>query len=419
MKDPPLTDIADTDLDGSAEALRHGLVDQLLTDGRITTAAVEAAFRAVPRHLFAPEAELEAAYADDAVKTKFDDDGTCLSSLSAPWLQALMIEQAALQPGDRVLEIGSGGYQAALLADIVTPAGTVVTLDIDPEITDRAASGLECAGYDRVVIALGDGEHGWAADAPYAAIIVCAQAVDIPPAWTGQLAPGGRLIVPLRICGQNRTLTLVAEGDRLRATSSIFSGFVPFQGVGGLAARAVAVPLAGSTSPLTFMHAVPDVPGALELALDYPAAHLWSSVAVAGMLYIGDLQMFLSTRLPGVCSGGDAAVLVPEGVKRFPPTWTYGGNVGFLASKKVGEDYLMGSVAYGPDAQRHAERLTALIEEWDRTVRGGPGMTVTICPRDTADADLPDGHVIDTVHRRIVIDFPAAGTEAAGRAVQA
>ena len=93
-----MTAIPATDFDRPAELLRHRLVDQLLADGRITTAAVEAAFRAVPRHAFVPEAELEAAYADDTVKTKFDDDGTCLSSLSAPWLQARMIEHAALHP---------------------------------------------------------------------------------------------------------------------------------------------------------------------------------------------------------------------------------------------------------------------------------------------------------------------------------
>ena len=229
---PPLTAIPATDFDRPAELLRHRLVDQLLADGRITTAAVEAAFRVVPRHAFVPEAELEAAYADDTVKTKFDDDGTCLSSLSAPWLQALMIEQAALQPGDSVLEIGSGGYQAALLAEVVTHAGRVVTLDIDPDITDRAASCLERTGYDRVAVAMGDGETGCATDAPYAATIVCAQAYDIPPAWTEQLAPGGRLIVPLYLLGQRRTLTFVTDGDRWIATNSIYSGFVDFQGLG-------------------------------------------------------------------------------------------------------------------------------------------------------------------------------------------
>ncbi|ACU77766.1 protein-L-isoaspartate(D-aspartate)O-methyltransferase [Catenulispora acidiphila DSM 44928] len=414
-----MTATADVDLDSRAETLRHTLVDQLMADGRITTTAVEAAFRAVPRHAFAPEVDLDASYADDTVKTKFDETGTCLSSLSAPWLQALMIEQAALQSGDRVLEIGSGGYQAALLAEVVGRTGRVVTLDIDPDITNRAAIGLERTGHSRVTVALGDGENGWAVDAPYAAIIVCAQAYDIPPAWTAQLAPGGRLVVPLSIRGQNRTLTLVANGDQLRATNSIFSGFVPFQGIGGLASRRTAVQLAGSTTPLNFMHSEPDDPVALAQALDHPGVQVWSGVTVPGMYYIGDLQMYLAIRLAGGCTGGDTEALIPDAVRRFPPTWTSGGNLGYLASKKIGEDYALGSIAYGPDAQRHAKQLVELIEGWDREVRGGPGMTVTICPRDTADSDLPDGHVIDTVHRRIVIAFPATGTDTASRAVQA
>jgi protein-L-isoaspartate(D-aspartate) O-methyltransferase len=418
VKDPPLTAIADTDLDGSAEALRRRLVDQLLADGRITTGAVEAAFRAVPRHMFAPEAELEAAYADDTVKTKFDDDGTCLSSLSAPWLQALMIEQAALRPGDRVLEIGSGAYQAALLAEIVTPAGNVVTLDIDPEITDRAASGLERAGYDRVVVALGDGEHGWSADAPYSAIIVCAQAYDIPPAWTEQLAPGGRLIVPLSICGQNRTYTFTVDGDHLRATNAIFSGFVPFQGVGGRTARSRTVLLGDTGLPVSFIHTDCDDPEALARALDHPAAQSWAGISTGPGFYLG-LQMYLATRLPGACRIPDGEALVPEDVRRFPPTWAFGGNIGYLAVKKVGNRFDLGSVAFGPDAAHHAQQMTALIEHWDRHVRGGPGMTLTAHPRGNAKADLPAGHVIDTVHRRILIAFPVTGTDASTRAVQA
>src|SRR2546423_2232745 len=399
--------------------MRHRLVDQLLADGRITTASVQAAFRAVPRHAFAPEADLEAAYADDIVKTKFDADGACLSSLSAPWLQAWMIEQAALRPGDRVLEIGSGGYQAALLAEVVTGAGTVVTLDIDPEITDRAARCLERTGYDRVVVALGDGEDGWPVDGPYSAIIVCAQAYDIPLAWTDQLAPGGRLIVPLSLRGQNRTLTLVADGDRLHVTNSIFSGFVPFQGAGGLASRRTVVPLAGSTSPLSFLHTTPEDPQALALALEYPAATVWSRVTVPGDFYIGDLQMFLATRLAVVCTGSAGAAPLIDGVRRFPPTWTRGGNLGHLASTKVGDRFALGSVACGPEAHQHAERLAGLIEVWDRDVRGGAGMTVTACPPGTPEAELPGGHVVDTVHRRLVVRFPAADSDQAAFAVPA
>ncbi|WP_420497755.1 hypothetical protein [Parafrankia soli] len=98
-----------------ADGLRARLIEGLLSGGWIRTAEVEAAFRAVPRHLFAPEASVEAGYADDVVRTKFDADGAAISSVSAPWLQATMIEQARLAAGTRCLELGSGGYNAALV----------------------------------------------------------------------------------------------------------------------------------------------------------------------------------------------------------------------------------------------------------------------------------------------------------------
>lgn len=93
-----------------AGILRAKLAAWLHEQGAIRSAAVDGAFAAVPRHLFAPEEPLERAYANDSVITKRDEHGMALSSVSAPWLQAVMLEQAQINPGMRVLEIGSGGY---------------------------------------------------------------------------------------------------------------------------------------------------------------------------------------------------------------------------------------------------------------------------------------------------------------------
>lgn len=144
---------------GEAQRLRDAMTDKLVKNGWITSAAIETAFRTVPRHAFAPpDSSLEAAYADDVIRTKFDASGTCISSVSAPWLQARMIRQAGVQPGMRVLEVGSGGYNAALLSEITGPGGRVVSIDIDPDVTARAAEGLHAAGYsDRVEVVTGDG----------------------------------------------------------------------------------------------------------------------------------------------------------------------------------------------------------------------------------------------------------------------
>ncbi|MFG1754996.1 class I SAM-dependent methyltransferase [Streptosporangium sandarakinum] len=108
---------------------------------------MEAAFAAVPRERFAPEAPPEAAYrAQDVVVTKRGPDGRAMSSISAPWLQAEMLEAAQLTTGAKVLEVGSGGYNAALIAEIVGPCGLVVSVDIDPFVVERRGPHLDIEG---------------------------------------------------------------------------------------------------------------------------------------------------------------------------------------------------------------------------------------------------------------------------------
>jgi protein-L-isoaspartate(D-aspartate) O-methyltransferase len=182
------------------------MVGELRESGSIGSDRVADAFRTVARQLFVPGVSLEEAYANDAVRTKWDQNGITISSVSAPWLQAMMLEQAQLVPGMRVLEIGSGGYNAALIADLVGEGGQVTTVDIDPEVVDRARSCLAAAGYRQVKVVLADAESGVPDRAPYDRIIVTAGAWDIPPAWCEQLAEGGRIVVPLRMRGLTRSI---------------------------------------------------------------------------------------------------------------------------------------------------------------------------------------------------------------------
>src|SRR5690349_9324275 len=123
-----------------ATRLRNKVVDELCADGNISSPEIEAVMRKVPRHEFTPtDTPLTKAYDTyAAVITKTDEHGVQLSSVSAPQIQAMMLEQAQVKPGMRVLEIGSGGLNAAYLAELVGEDGEVVTVDIDPVVTDRA-----------------------------------------------------------------------------------------------------------------------------------------------------------------------------------------------------------------------------------------------------------------------------------------
>jgi len=125
------------------------MVDQIVVKlGEELPESVAAALRTVPRHLFTPGVPLARAHEDicTSVTTKTDEHGVSLSSVSAPWIVAGMLAQLDVRPGQSVLEIGSGGYQAALLRELTGPHGSVTTLDIDPDVIARARACLDRSG---------------------------------------------------------------------------------------------------------------------------------------------------------------------------------------------------------------------------------------------------------------------------------
>jgi protein-L-isoaspartate(D-aspartate) O-methyltransferase len=114
-----------------ADELRTAMVSSLREEGVIVSDAVAAALSTVPRHLFAPRETLEAAYAPHGtVVPRRDADGLLTSVISAPNIQAMMLEPAGIEPGMRVLEVGSGGYNAALIAELAGSDGQVTTVDV-------------------------------------------------------------------------------------------------------------------------------------------------------------------------------------------------------------------------------------------------------------------------------------------------
>lgn len=235
-----------------ATTLRQAMVTTLRDEGLITSDSVAAAMNAVPRHDFAPGEPLEKVYqTNTTLVPKIDAQGRQTSVVSASHVQAIQLEQADVRPGMNVLEIGSGGYNAALIAEIVGPTGSVTTVDIDADIVDRARAGLRRAGYEQVNVVLADAEHGVAQHAPYDRIIVTVGAWDIPPAWLDQLTPDGRIVVPLRFAGITRLIAFDrAPGSSVLTASNYRLGsFVPMQGDGAASEQLIPVtPTSGCAS---------------------------------------------------------------------------------------------------------------------------------------------------------------------------
>jgi protein-L-isoaspartate(D-aspartate) O-methyltransferase len=214
----------------SPDVARARLVTELRHRGGLSR-SVQDAFARVPRHVFVPEVGAAAAYRDEAFVIKCGPDGMPVSSSSQPAMMAIMLDQLALKPGHRVLEIGTGsGYNAAVMAAVVGPQGEVVSVDIDADLVVRARSSLVAAGYDEVTVLCADGGFGDPVGAPFDRIIVTAGAWDIAPAWLDQLEPGGRLVLPLSVRGIQLSVAFEQAGRAWRSTSAWRCGFVRMMG---------------------------------------------------------------------------------------------------------------------------------------------------------------------------------------------
>ncbi len=207
---------------------RTRLVEGLRARG-IRDLAVLRAFAETPRHLFVPQALRHRAYEDAALPI---GNG---QTISQPFTQARYLETLGLTGKERVLEIGTGsGYQTALLAAL---ADQVFTIERVRALAEAAQAALKAAGAGNVSLLVGDGTLGWSAYAPYHAILVAAGGPEVPQPLVEQLAPGGRMIIPLGAKGA-QTLTLVQRaesggGGGVRATPLGDARFVPLVGEHG------------------------------------------------------------------------------------------------------------------------------------------------------------------------------------------
>lgn len=404
-----------------SEGLRQAMVDRLIVDqaekGLTLRPEVEAAFRAVPRELFAPNVSAEEAYKHDAaVITKRNGEET-LSSVSAPWLQAEMLGQAADAlgglKGRRVLEIGSGGYNAALLRELVGPAGSVTTVDIDSEVTDRAGSCLALAGYNDVTVLCADAGKPIEPVRTYDLIMVTAGAWDVPAAWMEQLAEDGVLVVPLRTFGMTRSWALRRAGDRLTSHSQRLCGFVSMQGATAHEMRYVDI-AEGVHLRLDEGQIVdPTVAGAL---LSQPRKQAWAGVSLPPRTILGDLDIWLAVHLAREADQFVVLTAQQEAIDAgvVIPAWRFGTPAALTAGtfsyrsqlRWTGDTFDLGACAHGPDAAAAAQRMVAHMQAW--TDAGTPSPVLHVVPSATPDGDLPDGMVLDKRHSRIVLTFTPA-----------
>lgn len=209
--------------DDLAAQLRQQLVASLRQAGALQTPALEQAFLRMPREPFVPcfyeqemaahstdwklvcaddldrEGYLTAVYRNLSLVTKLDERHWPVSSSSQPAVMAKMLEALDAQPGQRVLEIGTGsGYNAALLATLTGEGSQVVTIERDAELAATAGEALERVLGPGVTVIVGDGVAGWSPGAPYDRIIATASAPTLPMAWVEQLRPNGKLVMDLQ-----------------------------------------------------------------------------------------------------------------------------------------------------------------------------------------------------------------------------
>ena len=198
-------------------------VDRQVRERGVTDERVLEALRNVPRHEFVPAPLQAEAYEDYPLPIG------CGQTISQPYIVAVMTELLALRPDSKELEIGTGsGYQTAILAEL---AGDVYSVEVVPELYHHAERRLARLGYTNVRVSLADGYDGWPEHGPYDGIVVTAAPDHVPEALKEQLAPEGRLVIPVGRPGQVQVLWLfVRNGDEFAAQRIAEVAFVPLTG---------------------------------------------------------------------------------------------------------------------------------------------------------------------------------------------
>ena len=220
---PAAAATAPRDEEAAFRVQREKMVTRQIEERGIEDPLVLDAMRAVPRHRFVPEKYLSSAYGDSALPI---GEG---QTISQPYIVALMSELLQVEPGDRILEVGTGsGYQAAVLAEM---GAQVYSVEIIPVLAESARQVLDELGYSGVETQIRDGYYGWEAEAPFDGIIVTAAPDHVPQLLLAQAKPDGRIVIPVGPQGQTQTLWLmVQQGGKWVSINQGGVIFVPLVG---------------------------------------------------------------------------------------------------------------------------------------------------------------------------------------------
>jgi protein-L-isoaspartate(D-aspartate) O-methyltransferase len=386
-------------------ALRLRLLGQVLQQGAATDPPVVNALRTVPRHLFLPDLPPEQAYQDEAIVTKRDDDGRPISSSSQPTIMAIMLDQLAARDGQRVLEIGAGtGFNAALLAHIVGGRGRVTSVDLDADTIEHARENLDAAGCADVVLVTGDGALGCPERAPYDRIIATVGVWDLAPAWREQLAPGGRLVVPLDLHGVQRSVAFELDGDHWTSRSVQPCGFMRMRGPSAGPERSYRV---SDAVTLSLPHDRAVDPTALAAVLaESPTVVGTGTTPSVAELFDG-LSLWLAVREPRWCGlsevAGSGEPTLRDAPMRAPEAAVTAGILGddgvALLSRTGDELTVLG---YGNGTV--AGDLLGHVQDWNSAGRpGSNGLRIDAYP---AGVSSPDGDIVlEKAECRLVLSW--------------
>jgi protein-L-isoaspartate(D-aspartate) O-methyltransferase len=362
---------------------------------------------------------------------------------------ATMLEQLRLPEGGSVLEIGAGtGYNAALLSALVGASGRVVTIDIDPEVADEARNHLAVAGAANVEVICGDGAEGWPGRAPYDGVIVTAGASDLAPAWASQLAPGGRLVVPLSIRGVQQCVALAPVDGHLRSVAVCGCQFMPLTGAMANSDQRLPVPghpgvyLQAAAETALNATLVADILGyrgpAADTGITAPLRDVFASLlpwlafrepALATLTYSGPPDAADASGVPAVidftvrgvtrratpCLPGPAGLAVLDfsgpdvsGPDLGAPDPGGPGDPGVTSGDPARGPMLQLTVRGYGEARQQQARLKELVEAWDAAGRPGPDqLRIDAYPSGVMPPDAGDiVHV--TPHATFVISSSRA-----------